>query len=903
MAPKGGKHPPKQTATAATAASAVAVPPAKDENRTLASKEQTLFKQVLQQYETKQWRKGLKTAEQILKVKPEHGETLAMKGLFLSSLDRKEEGYEHVKRGVRNDMGSHIVWHVYGLMHRADKNWEEALKCYSQANKIERDSLNILGDLAILSIHLRNYPLYVDSRLSILRVAPRLRRNWLGLAIAQHLNGQFAEADRTLRNYEEMLRDVPEGEYDLSEVLLYHATVLDEAGEWERSIEFLQENTGKIVDRQSYSVLRAHLLLKLGRKEPAEWAWELLLEENPDNYEYIKAYVKARGADVDSKDIEQTEAAVKVLDALAEKFPRSLAVRRIALDIVSGQGFETRASSYLTNALSKGVPSIFADVKALYSDREKRQTIGKLAEGYLKALEATETFGVPELAEDDTVESSAAYLWTLYFLAQHYSALSEHSKSLQLLDQAEQHTPSLPEISMLRARVLKRAGDVDGALEAMTAARELDGQDRFLNSKNAKYFLRADRVEEAEKCVGLFTKQDAPSPLQDLIDMQCFWFIEEEGLSYARQGKLALALKRYHQIYNIFNEVDEDQYDFHSYSIRKYTIRAYINLLRYNDQLRSHFRYRGAAKGAINIYLRMHDNPSSISPAPLTNGALEAVAQAEREKAAKKEDERRAKEEAEKEEAAKAASKKEKGKKVANKKPAEEEEPAPAPAVDIDPNGERLLATATPLEDALKFLRPLEKVAGAYVETWALSFEIAVRREKYLQALRALRNAHALDAKDPSLHPLIVRFKVLVSSLPADFNASLKKTLDDGLNGLMGNRSVEVFNAEALQIGGSKYTLASAKGTIAFRGDAGKSETEELLFQLLKDADATLDDTVEALVILRSLSSSRSDEFVKAATAKFPLARVFKTKEELAALKAKREGGAIGDEGKEVVEE
>jgi hypothetical protein len=66
-------------------------------------------------------------------------ETLAMKGLFLScTADRKAEGYECVKKGVLNDMGSHIVWHVYGIMHRADKNYEEALKCYVQANRIEK---------------------------------------------------------------------------------------------------------------------------------------------------------------------------------------------------------------------------------------------------------------------------------------------------------------------------------------------------------------------------------------------------------------------------------------------------------------------------------------------------------------------------------------------------------------------------------------------------------------------------------------------------------------------------------------------------------------------------------------------------------------------------------------------
>jgi hypothetical protein len=59
---------------------------------------------------------------------------------------------------------------------------------------------------------------------------------------------------------------------------------------------------------------------------------------------------------------------------------------------------------------------------------------------------------------------------------------------------------------MLKARILKRGGDSLGALAAMTEATGLDGQDRFLNSKRAKYLLRSDFVEEAEVCVGLFTK-------------------------------------------------------------------------------------------------------------------------------------------------------------------------------------------------------------------------------------------------------------------------------------------------------------------------------------------------------------------------------------------------------------
>lgn len=59
---------------------------------------------------------------------------------------------------------------------------------------------------------------------------------------------------------------------------------------------------------------------------------------------------------------------------------------------------------------------------------------------------------------------------------------------------------------MARARVLKRAGDPMGAAHAMEEARLLDGQDRFLNGKAAKYWLRAGDVKKAEELLAMFTK-------------------------------------------------------------------------------------------------------------------------------------------------------------------------------------------------------------------------------------------------------------------------------------------------------------------------------------------------------------------------------------------------------------
>lgn len=106
----------------------------------------------------------------------------------------------------------------------------------------------------------------------------------------------------------------------------------------------------------------------------------------------------------------------------------------------------------------------------------------------------------------DAEDLPTTYLWTLYFLAQHYSCLSRHAKALELLDAAIAHTPTLPELFMLKARVLKRCGDPYGAARCMDEARLLDLQDRFLNTKCGKYRLRAGMIDEASDIFGMFTK-------------------------------------------------------------------------------------------------------------------------------------------------------------------------------------------------------------------------------------------------------------------------------------------------------------------------------------------------------------------------------------------------------------
>lgn len=63
-----------------------------------------------------------------------------------------------------------------------------------------------------------------------------------------------------------------------------------------------------------------------------------------------------------------------------------------------------------------------------------------------------------------------------------------------------------------------------------------------------------------------------------------------------------------------FVEIIEDQFDFHTYCMRKMTLRAYVGLLRLEDVLRSHPFYFSAARCAIEVYLHLHDHPLRDEP-------------------------------------------------------------------------------------------------------------------------------------------------------------------------------------------------------------------------------------------------------------------------------------------------
>ncbi|WRT68302.1 uncharacterized protein IL334_005278 [Kwoniella shivajii] len=530
------------------------------------------------------------------------------------------------------------------------------------------------------------------------------------------------------------------------------------------------------------------MLTNLGRQDEALQTYQELLEQNSDNLEYYKGYLRNKGIDLSAQLTDDSRSKIlETLSTFADSFPRSAAPRRLALDYSSGDKFRVLAKAYIVKGLERGVPSLFVDVKGVYTDSEKMKIVGDIVEEIVAKLEKDASLN------DDVL------LWAYYFLALHLSHPSQptpsHSRSLCLLDKALEHTPTLPELYMAKAMVLKRAGDVLNAAYEMEKARLLDGQDRFLNGKAAKYWLRAGEIQKAEELLAMFTKKDI-SPTQDLTDLQCLWFLQEQGDAYKRQGNLAMALKRYHGLINV--NYEDDQYDFHTYCMRRMTFSSYISLMRYEDQLRSHPGYFKGALAAIGLYTKIFDDPS------ITEEKFSAEEEAERKKQAKK--------------AQKAEAK-------AKKAAATSGEKSDPPVPDSDPTGTQLLKTETPLDDALKLWKPLERLAANRVETWTTGYEILIRKKQYLAALRCLKTAQSLSPH-PALHYQILHFNRITSStdIPESVRSVIKAELPSLLPSPAGQFSDSFINSAK----SPEEIYAAARGVLEVTPEDARKAKEVL---------------------------------------------------------------------------
>ncbi|XP_027412928.1 N-alpha-acetyltransferase 16, NatA auxiliary subunit isoform X3 [Bos indicus x Bos taurus] len=711
-------------------------------NVQLPPKENNLFKRILKCYEQKQYKNGLKFCKMILSNPKfaEHGETLAMKGLTLNCLGKKEEAYEFVRKGLRNNVKSHVCWHVYGLLQRSDKRYDEAIKCYRNALKLDKDNLQILRDLSLLQIQMRDLEGYRETRYQLLQLRPTQRASWIGYAVAHHLLKDYEMALKLLEEFRQTQQVPPSKiDYEYSELILYQNQVMREADLFQESLEHIETYEKQICDK-------------------------LLVEE-------IKGTLEER---------------LQIYEDISKQHPRAISPRRLPLNLAPGEKFRELMDKFLRVNFSKGCPPLFTTLKSLYYNTEKISIIQELVTNYETSLKTCDFFSPYENGEK---EPPTTLLWVQYFLAQHFDKLGQYSLALDYINAAIASTPTLIELFYMKAKIYKHMGNLREAVKWMDEAQSLDTADRFINSKCAKYMLRANMIKEAEEMCSKFTREGT-SAMENLNEMQCMWFQTECISAYQRLGRYGDALKKCHEVERHFSEITDDQFDFHTYCMRRMTLRAYVDLLRLEDILRRHGFYFKAARSAIEIYLKLYDNPLT-SESKQQERNSENLSAKELKKMLSKQ--RRAEKKAKVEEVRKHVEREHQPKN--QKKKRDEEEETSGFKEELLP--EKLERIENPLEEAIKFLIPLKNLVADNIDTHLLAFEIYFRKGKFLLMLQSVKRAFAINRNNPWLHECLIKFSKSVSN-HSNLPDIVSKVLSQEMQKIFVNKDLESFNEDFL---------------------------------------------------------------------------------------------------------
>lgn len=727
---------------------------------TLPQKEANLLRKLFKFYETKQYKKGIKQANQILEKFPDHPETNSLKGLFLYLTDSQEEGQKLAKNALMKNFKSELCWHILGIINRNQRKYVDAIGCYKNALKYDPNNVNILRDLAVLQVHVRELDLHEETRKTLLQGKANLPLNWVGLAVSEHLMGNHAEALKVLESFRNVVKEEELKNYEKSELYLYEVTIYLEMGNHKEALKHLEKNEKNIVDKTAFNEYAAKAYIALNQPEKAEAHVKFLLDKYPENLKTVQLYRELKG--LGNQTAENRQQIADLHTELIQTYGQSLAIKRNQLKFLQGDQFRQKFDEYLRPFFTKALPSFFTDIRELLRDAEKAKIIEELVLNHCKSLEEKNTFHGSE-----TQENPCCLLWSYMFLADYYNWKGDSAKALDYIEKGIEHTPTLIELYTTKAKIFKTCYNYKLAAECADKARNMDLADRYLNNITVKYKIRNDEVSAGDAMLKMFIRDSSDANIHEL---QYMWYEYELANAHLRLKEFGPGLRQLKFIEKHFQDLQEDQFDFHTYCLRKYELRAYVNMIRHEDDIHNNKWFFKAVCSVIKGLQAYEDYLPELQK--------------------KEEEEKKALEEMDTHER----------KRYKKEKEAKEKETDPA-REKLDLSGKKLIEELkSPIDEACKFAN---QVLNCNIESrkyrvrvFTQICDLYLRKGKILLAVKAYNKVANLVNEDADVH--LARVKLiegLEKALAAEgLNADIKPILEEELSQIRGGSDVKTLH-------------------------------------------------------------------------------------------------------------
>ena len=521
---------------------------------------------------------------------------MALKGLAELGLGDKVLAEKLIKESlsVGLKMKNSKVWQFYALFHKEQKNYAQAVKCYNFACKYDPDNLTIIKDLSNLLLFLGRYEDFSKYSLQCVTTKSSLSVNWVQYSLAEYFLGNYENAlnliESVIKNFEDTMK-----KQELHEVILFKSNILFKLNKFDESIETLEKEIGKnCVDRITYYEKIIKCCLKNKNVEKGVEYCKLALKINPENVFTYLNYFNLKVPEVNLtkyEDLftleENSEQRKKIYEILTKEIEPNLnkvkITEKLKLGLTSGDEFKVLFSQYFLKSIKNNLPSFFNNIKFIYQYSQQKSKIPIIQEiitSNISEIESKHSLSkdILDLNKDNnSLNIEPVFIWVYYFASQHYDIVGESEKAIEYINKAIKSTPTVVEFFMVKSKILKHNLLYEEASLAMGKAKDLDLSDRYLNAKHAKSIVRKGDVDASADVMMEFVKN--PLFEENMLRYQCLWFKVETGCAYLKQGKLLMAHRMFKGILDNFKEMNEDQNDFYNYSLRRYMLSDFYNLI------------------------------------------------------------------------------------------------------------------------------------------------------------------------------------------------------------------------------------------------------------------------------------------------------------------------------------
>ena len=447
---------------------------------------------------------ALTAADRAIALDPENHEHSLLKALALGHADRRDEAAALIEqiltKAAPGSDDARAAKQVLGLLRLAEGEWDEAATAF-------KDSYLAAPETASTSLRLRSEA-YLEKARAKIQVGAQ--------------DDAIAAIDQAIAVYKEQAGQ--EALQQSTALRLLRARLLTQIGRFELAIADLQKLTAQQPQNFEALITLASLFASVERWESLEAVIEPIAKrpELRDVVLYLEgraALAKNRVGTARAK----FEAAIQALPKEADLLRRSLFFYRGLF--LQKLGRHEEAITSILDAIDAGFRPETSE-EALIASRT-----------LLRADRASEAIPILEAITLNGINPGAE-AWAM--LGRAHLASDTAALALSAFNESIHIDPRQSKVLAIRGSLLRKIGDLEGALADYTTAHELLPSNPVLNYEKGLVLLQLGRLPEAEGMLEIAARQLSAQPSLDLIHANCAYVIgKSEGAKESLNEYLA----------------------------------------------------------------------------------------------------------------------------------------------------------------------------------------------------------------------------------------------------------------------------------------------------------------------------------------------------------------------------